>query len=39
MLIIDDEYINIMALTILLKRYNLEADYAFNGREGLKKLE
>jgi CheY-like chemotaxis protein len=37
-LIVDDEYFNIMSLEFLLKRFKTKTDYAFNGREALEKV-
>ncbi|CAD8210413.1 unnamed protein product [Paramecium octaurelia] len=40
-LIVDDEMINILGLSLMLKSINMnfEADHAFNGLEAIKKLE
>jgi CheY-like chemotaxis protein len=38
-LIVDDEYVNIYALTAMLSRLNLKCDSAHNGLEGLNKFK
>lgn len=38
-LIVDDEMINIIGLSLILKRMNIETDYVFNGIECLKKVK
>jgi len=38
-LIVDDEMINIIGLSLILKRMDIETDYVFNGIECLKKVQ
>ncbi|CAD8183292.1 unnamed protein product [Paramecium octaurelia] len=38
-LIVDDEMINIIGLSLILKRMNIETDYVFNGIECLRKVQ
>ncbi|CAD8089114.1 unnamed protein product [Paramecium sonneborni] len=38
-LIVDDEMINILGLSLILKRMNIDSDYVFNGIECLKQME
>jgi CheY-like chemotaxis protein len=38
-MVVDDEPTNIFALTLLLKKYHLKADNAYNGLECLKLIK
>jgi len=38
-LIVDDEFVNIYALTTMLSRLNIKCDSAHNGQEGLDKFK
>lgn len=38
-LIVDDEFVNIYALTTMLNRLNLKCDSAHNGKEGLESFK
>lgn len=35
----DDEFFNISSLQLILKRFQAQADYAFNGKQALEKAE
>ena len=37
-LVVDDYMFNFKALEIILKRYNLQCDYAANGKQALEKI-
>jgi CheY-like chemotaxis protein len=37
-LIVDDEYFNIISLKLILEKLRLKAEFAFNGRDALEKV-